>query len=68
MIKKDYPDYRGRIHFFLPELLKNEFKAVCSRKGLEMSPVLQKFCNDYVKAFKMGQEWEMEKYLCKGAV
>lgn len=39
------------LRIFMPEDLKNEFKAVCARQGANMSEVVVKFVKGYVEEY-----------------
>ena len=39
------------LRIFMPELLRNEFKAVCARQGRNMSEVVTDFVNKYVAEY-----------------
>ena len=39
------------LRIFMPEELKNEFKAVCARQGANMSEVVVKFVKKYVTEY-----------------
>jgi antitoxin component of RelBE/YafQ-DinJ toxin-antitoxin module len=41
------------LRIFMPELLRNEFKAVCARQGRNMSEVVTDFVNKYVAEYGM---------------
>ncbi len=39
------------LRIFMPEELKNEFKAVCARQGANMSEVVVKFVRGYIAEY-----------------
>jgi hypothetical protein len=39
------------LRIFIPELLRNEFKAACARQGKNMSEVVTDFARDYVAKY-----------------
>jgi antitoxin component of RelBE/YafQ-DinJ toxin-antitoxin module len=39
------------LRIFMPELLRNEFKAVCARQGRNMSEVVTDFVKKYVAEY-----------------
>jgi antitoxin component of RelBE/YafQ-DinJ toxin-antitoxin module len=41
------------LRIFMPELLRNEFKAVCARQGRNMSEVVTDFVKKYVAEYGM---------------
>lgn len=44
------------LRIFMPESLRNSFKAVCAKQGKNMSEVVNEFAKKYVDDFEASQK------------
>lgn len=51
MLMSDFEEKIISLRIFMPELLRNEFKAACARQGRNMSEVVTDFARNYVAKY-----------------